>query len=296
MEFVWRAALALFGLLLVRGFVYPRGWKRRSLVQFALALLGVACTVPLVQLGRDGLVALAIFGLLALFPYRAVAAVYLRARARRGMRQLASAWGGELSDDREAGLWQVRSQENGRKKWGGNVLTHIRSIDPRIRRSEVGYMLAFVIELEDEPPFQCSLMYGWKTPRYFEREWRSTYVMRSRRAAASLSDLLEGVDRGRDTGGRVDRLQRFPDLEGAREDLVAMGEDHQAFRAVFSGEILEEFHRVATQTYPFELNVTPTSVSVYTTYCDAEAQKNIVDLLEKLADQVSPRRESTAAA
>ena len=175
------------------------------------------------------------------------------------------------------------------------MLTHIRSIDPRIRRSEVGYMLAFVIELEGEPPFQCSLMYGWKTPRYFEREWRSTYVMRSRRSAASLSDLLEGIDRGRDTGGRVDKLHRL-ELDGAREGLIAMANDDEAFRSVFSRETLDEFHRVSAQTYPFELNVTPSSVSVYTTYCDAEAQKDIVDLLEKLADRVCPRRESTAVA
>ena len=296
MGYVWRIVFALVGLLLVRGFIYPRGWGHRRLVHLVVAIAGASMTAPLINYSQAGFIGVLVAAFVVLLPYRAIAARYLRARARSGLKELARSWGGELREERKTGLWNVAVQLNGTRKWAGNVLTHIRSIHPGVKKSEVGYMLAFVIELPEPPPFHCSLMYGWKSPRYFDREWRSTYVMQGDHFAMSVSDLLEGTDKGRETGGRSDQLQPLPVLPGARHDLNALSTESEEFARVFSGEFLEEFKKVSEQTFPYELNVTPSSVSVYTTYCEAEAQRANVELLEKLSVRLAGRSSIIASA
>ena len=289
MEFVWRVGLAFLGLLLVRGFVHPRGWGHRTLIHLFVAVVGASLAFPLLSYGRGGLIVGLITAVVTLLPYRAIAATFLRSRARKGMKQMAAGWRVRLGEAKGTGLWTVSQERDGVRRWAGNVLSHMRSIHPGVRKSEVGYMLAFVFELPVSPPFICSLMYGWKKPRYFEREWRSTYVMQGNHFAMSLSDLLEGSDKGRETGGRTDELGEFAALRGAREDLVILGKGQEEFLRCFSGQRLAEFHLISTQTFPFELNITPTSISIYTTYCDAAAQRADVDFLEKLSTDLSAR-------
>lgn len=286
MDYLLRAPVALIGLLLIRSFVYPRGWGGRSLVSTLWAVVGAALTVPLVAFSRAGTVAALASAILVLFPYRRLAVTYMKTRARSGLRKLADRWGTELQEDRASGRWDV-VREREPPAWVGNVLTYKGSADPHVKKKETGYMLAFVIELKAEPPFNCSLMYGWSEPRYFEREWRATHVIHGEFMALPFGDIAIAADKGRGTKGKAGKLQPYSRLSVEQPaGLVALGTNEGQFRRVFTPELLAEFFRVAARTYPFEFNVTPSSVNIYTTYCDAGAQLAYVGLLERLAERL----------
>ncbi|UCC73193.1 MAG: hypothetical protein JSV86_01100 [Gemmatimonadota bacterium] len=291
MDYLLRIPVALIGLLLVRGFLYPSGWRRRSLVSALWALIGIALTFPLATHSSVGLIITGIAASTLLFPYRVLAVRYMKTRTRSGLRQLARRWGTRLQEDPRTGRWQVVRELDGRKSWVGNVLTHKGSIDPAVRRKEVGFMLAFVRELDREPPFLCSLMIGWEKPRYFEREWRATHVIHGEFLSLPFGDVGLADDRGRATGGVASRLEPLVALPADLERKVAaIGANPDAFARVFTAETLERFFQVATRTYPYELNVTPSSVNIYTTYCDAEAQLANLGFLEHLVAKLKADR------
>ena len=286
-----RVPVALIGLLIVRGFLYPRGWRRRSLATGLWAVIGLALTLPLASYSRPGLVAALVAALAVLFPYRRLAVAYMKARTRAGLRQLAKRWGTKLRTDPQSGRWDVVRDAGGDQAWVGNVLTRKGSIDPAVKRSEVGFMLAFVIEFDREPPFQCSLMIGWEKPRYFEREWRATHVIQSDFLSLPFGDVGLASDRGRATGGLATRLPRYVQLpDDLAKRVTAIVSNPDAFARVFTPELLSQFSDVASQTFPYELNVTPSSVNIYTTYCDADVQRANLDLLETIAAKLAAER------
>jgi hypothetical protein len=174
MGFLLRIPVALVGLLLVREFVYPRSWAGRRVGSVLLAIIGIAMVMPLASYERAGVVVTLAAAILTLFPYRTLAVRFMKRRTRAGLRALAEDWGTVLNENKATGRWDVGRKIDGGTMWVGNVLTHKGSIDPSVSKKEVGYMLAFVIELQREPRFQCSLMVGWDRPRYFDREWRAT--------------------------------------------------------------------------------------------------------------------------
>ncbi len=284
MGFLLRIPVALVGLLLVREFVYPRGWAGRRVGSVLLAIIGIAIVMPLASYGQAGVVVALAASVLALFPYRSLAARFLKRRTRVGLLALAEDWGTVLNENKTTGRWDVAREVDGRTMWVGSVLTHKGSIDPSVRKREVGYMLAFVIELKREPPFQCSLMVGWDRPRYFEREWRATHVIQGEYLSLPFGEIGLEDDRGRATGGVSDRLEPFTRIDGRGDrKLAALGTEPAAFVRLFDADLLDAFGRVSSQTYPYELNVTPTSVNIYTTYCAPDVQKANVKLLERVA-------------
>jgi hypothetical protein len=291
MDYLLRIPVALIGMLLVRGFLYPRGWRRRSVVSALWALIGIALVIPLARFSSAGLTIAIAGAAVVLFPFRALAVRYMKRRTRSGLRRLAEHWRTEVREDSRTGRWDVVRDLKGRSAWVGNVLTHKGSIDPAVKRSEVGYMLAFVIELAHEPPFQCSLMIGWEKPRYFEREWRATHVIHGEFLSLPFGDVGLASDRGRGTGGVVSQLDPYvamPDDLGGK--VAAIGTNADRFAQVFTPELLRRFFDVATRTYPYELNVTPSSVNIYTTYCDAEVQQANLEFLEELAAKLEAGR------
>jgi hypothetical protein len=251
----------------------------------------LALVLPLARYSSVGLTIAIAGAALVLFPYRLLAVRYMKRRARAGLRRLAKYWGTVVREDKRTGRWDVVRDVDGRAAWVGNVLTHKGSIDPAVKRAEVGYMLAFVIELEHEPPFQCSLMVGWEKPRYFEREWRATHVIHGEFLSLPFGDVGLASDRGRATGGVVSRLEPYmamPDNLGGK--VAAIGTNADRFAEVFTPELLRRFFEVATRTYPYELNVTPSSVNIYTTYCDGEVQQANLAFLEELAAELEVDR------
>jgi hypothetical protein len=283
MGYLLRIPVALVGLFLVRGFFYPRGWAGRTVPSALFAVIGLALTLPLARYSQTGLAIAVAAAVIALFPYRTLAVRFLKARTRAGLRALAREWGSRVVEEKLTGRWDVNREIDGKKMWVGNVLTHKGSIDPKVRRKEVGYMLAFVSELKQEPRFLCSLMIGWEKPRYFEREWRATHVIQGPFLSMPFGDLGLERDRGRATGGVLPRLGRFEELDGlASLRCVALGTNRDEFARVFNGDILDKLAHVASQTFPYELNVTPTSLNIYTTYCNHEVLMANVELLEEL--------------
>ncbi len=281
--YVLKAAVALIGLFLIRGLVYPRSWTGRTIPNVLFAVVGAALLVPLATSGGIGPVVVLAAAVLALFPYRRVAVAFLKARTRQGLKSLADRWDTVLEEDAESGRWEVERKVDGRRMWVGNVLTHKGAIDPRVRRKETAYMLAFVIELEREPPFLCSLMIGWEKPRYFEREWRATHVIHGEFLALPFGDIGLESDRGRATGGQIADLAPYDLPAELPRGLVAVGTEPEAFARTIDHDLLRQFGELAVQTYPYELNVTPSSVNIYTTYCGPEVQLANLRFIEALA-------------
>ncbi len=289
MGYLLRVPVALIGILMVRGFLYPRSWGKRSPAAALLAFIGAALTLPLASYSDVGLLVVLASAATALFPYRKLAVRYMKARTRSGLESLAHLWGTELRVDRQSGRWDVVRDSGGPQGWVGNVLTYEGSVDPGVKRSEVGYMLAFVFGLSREPPFQCSLMMGWEAPRYFEREWRATHVIRGEFLSLSFGELGLEADRGRPTGGLARQLRPYDLPAMPSRKLHAIGLRQEEFDRVFTPDVLEEFVEVASQTYPYELNVTPTSVNIYTTYCDQDVQRSNLKFLERLVQQLESK-------
>lgn len=287
MDLILRIGVALIGALLLRGYLYPAGWRRRTYSGALMAIIGAMLLFPLASRGMTGLAATAILLSLALLPYRRLAVAYLTARARMGLRQLAERWEGELEEDPDSGQWQVVATAGETRRWAGNVLVHEGAIDPAVRRRQVRYMMAFVIELESPPRFLCSLVLGWNRPRYFEREWRRTHVVRGEHLAADFSQLGIENPTGRATGGDLRHLSR---LEGPPEELpTEVGvwtSDTAEFLRTFDPELCQRFSRVSAQSYPYEVNLTPSSVNIYTTYCGGAEQVGNAALLETLAERM----------
>jgi len=123
MGYFLRIPVALVGLLLLRGFLYPHGWGHRSLGSVLLAVIGAALTLPLASHSRSGLAIVLVASPVLLFPYRRLAIAYMKARTRTGLRQLAERWGAELREDRESGRWEVVREEDGQKAWVGRRST-----------------------------------------------------------------------------------------------------------------------------------------------------------------------------
>lgn len=291
MGYLLRISVAAVGVLLVRGLLYPRGWGGRSIPSALFAVIGLAMMLPLANYSGIGLVLTLAGSAVLLFPYRKVAVRYMKARTRAGLRQLAQLWGTALSEDPKSGRWDVVRDEGGSKAWVGNVLTHKGAIDPGVKRREVGYMLAFVRELSEKPPFLCSLMLGWDKPRYFQREWRATSVIHGEFLSLPFGELGLESERGRATGGLLNELRPYDGFAGdSAIRLTAMGTDRVEFARVFTPELLEVLGKVASQTYPYELNVTPSSVNVYTTYCGWDAQKANLDFIDKLVERLEVDR------
>jgi hypothetical protein len=291
MDYLIRIAVALVGTLLVRSFVYPRGWRRRSVVGALWAIIGVALVLPLARHGSAGLTIALAGAAIVLFPYRMLAVRYMKARTRAGLRRLAGRWATHVQEDPRTGRWDVVRDIDGHAAWVGNVLTHKGSIDPAVKRAEVGYMLAFVIELDHEPPFQCSLMIGWEKPRYFEREWRATHVIHGEFLSLPFGEVGLASDRGRATGGAISKLEPYVTMpDNLSGKVAAIGTSPDWFARVFTSELLARFFEVATRTYPYELNVTPSSVNIYTTYCDAAVQQANLELLEELTARLEVER------
>ena len=282
MGLLWRLFVATIGFTFLRQVIYPSLWGHSGSSRIAAAIFGVLLVRPLAGYSSAGFW-LAIIGLLlAWFPYVQIFLGLLAWSTESGLRQLAE----ELEypfDSKDDGLFQME----GRTKppfWVGNVLTNARSIHPSVDKEETYYMLAFVAELPSPPPFQCSLMKGWSSPRFHDKEWRVSTIMQGDMVSLTLDDF-DNREKSRETGGRADDLE---DYDCAEHDdrfapFTALVQGQNEFEKVFAGDLLEEFFESAFSSLQYEFNVTPTSVNIYTTYCGYETQRLNFELLRKLA-------------
>ena len=289
MGLLWHILIATIGFTILRQVVYPSIWGHSGTSRVVSAILGVLLIRPLAGHSASG-TALAVIGLLLCwFPYVQLFMGLLSWSTQSGLRQLAEELEQPFSTQ-DDGLFEM--QRDGKSHiWVGNVLTKARSIHPASDREETYYMMAFVASLAAPPPFECSLMKGWSSPRYHEKEWRISTIMQGDTLSLSLEDF-EAKEKSRKTGGQAQELSDY-DIVGRDErfaPFTALVKGEQEFEELFSGEFLEEFFESAFSSLQYEFNVTPTSVNIYTTYCGYETQKLNFELLLKLAERLSQAR------
>lgn len=285
MDLAWRIALAAIGLLLLRGVLFSPQWGHggplRRLFGAAVCLLLVS---PLVTRHPGSAWVLVPVAAVWLFPFQWLVLGALRRAGLAGGRLIARQWDAPLKTDGD--LWEV--VQGDRARWMGNVLTRVRSLHPGVAAQKTYYMLAFSLKLAAPPPVLCSIMRGWTSPKYYDSEWRQTTMMQGDFVGLSLGDALhEGKI---PTGGSASALRRVdaPDPRLGGFTAVAAS-DAAAFAALFSGALLDVLLDAASRTFQFEMNVTPTTVNVYTTYCGPAAQKAIVVFLETAREALDRR-------
>jgi hypothetical protein len=275
MDYAWRITLAAIGLFWLRSAVYSVHWGHGGGVRKVLGVaVSVALIWPLWDFSPGSHAWLIGVGAVWLLPWRQLVVALVRRNALAGARRLAQEWGTALKH--EGDLWEASAG----KRWMGNVLTRVRSLHPGVRGGQTYYMLGFSRRLDAVPPFQCSIMRGWAEPKYFENEWRETTTMQGEMLAMSLGGLLD--EGGRKTGGDAKALADWELADPRLQTFSAKGDVRERFDAVFGGELLDQMLGCAA-AIQFELNVTPTSVNIYTVYAGFERQKRNAEFLERLA-------------
>lgn len=290
MAVAFSALLALLGLLWLRTALYRKNWGHGgSLKAIVNGGLGLLAMVPLWRLLPDAHTGMIGGAVLVLLPYRQVMLAHLERLSRKGAAALARDWGVRVEKDSEKGLWTVRRAASGdvTEAWIGNVLTHVRSLHPSVRTSQTYRMWATVVRLPAAPRFTCTIMRGWSVPKYHTSEWRENTTMQGELMGLSMGNVL--AEGGRDTGASTEALEvHGPTTHKALAELYTVAtSDPEAFDAVFSGELVEQFAATALKTLQYELNVTPTSVSIYTTLAGPDVQKANLAFLERLAAAVT---------
>lgn len=249
--------------------------------------LGLLCMVPLWRYGPTVHPWMLGIGALVLLPYRQILGARIRRLSRKGAARIARAWGTPVERDSTRGRVTVRRAPSGdlRAAWIGNVLTHVRSLHPAVRTRQTYHMWATVILLPEPPCFRCSIMRGWSSPKYHALEWRENTVLQGEMMGLSMGNTL--AEGGRETGGGGPMEDHAP---AGNERFAALynvvTDDPEAFDAVFSGALLEQFLETATRTLQYELNVTPTSVNIYTTLAGPSVQAANLAFLEDVAEVV----------
>ncbi len=278
MDMAWRIGLAAFGLLCLRGVLYAPAWGHGGgLRRLSGAALCAAAAWPLLSVSPTSRWILPAIAAVWLLPFHRIGFVLFKRAVLIGVRRTAASWGAPLQ--RTGDLWEV--SQGARDRWIGNVLTRVRSLHPGVSTSKTYYMMAFSLKLAAPPPVLCAITRGWSSPKYFTSEWRETTVMQGDYVGLSLGDAMNTG--GVSTGGVLSSLAAVeapdPRLDGFTAFLAS---DSAAFRTLFSGEVADRFLGASSFTLQFELNVTPSTVNIYTTYCGPTAQTAILEFLELL--------------
>lgn len=290
MDYLWKILLTIIGLLILRYALYHKVWGHGKLIWLSVAaILCIALLLPLALMGGIGLAIVVITAAFLLFPYLQVLLGWYRRRVKGWVKKLANYIEGHFREDQQSGLYEAvagATADGDPKIWVGNVIYHVRSLHPGVRTRQDYYSLAFVVRLEEPPLFQCTLLRGKSTSQYFETEWRETTIMRGDIISIATGQLLSEGE-GRDTGGNLSDLANYPLETDSRFnffEVLVKGEGH--FERVFSGELLDEFFSLAFMSPAYELNITPTSVNVFTQYGPFQYMKKNVDFLRNLAERV----------
>lgn len=281
----WGIPLIIVGLVVLRKNLYRDDWGHGWLIRkLPGCAVGLALLAPLYYMEVMVQGGLAVVGLLWLLPYGAIVRAVMQAKARRGLRQLAGEWKVACLADPTTGLPEVvrpLPAASGGELRASLVRVVQRSIHPGVRKRKAFYMLAFVIPLDKPPPFLCSLMRGWFEPQYFEKHWREKTLLTGDIVSMSSAELQEG----RETGGRREELREYNGLDerllGGFHAICGTGQ--QDFERAFSGEIVDGLLASCAVMMQYELDVTPTSIAIYTACCSRERQVAHVDFLERLS-------------
>jgi hypothetical protein len=282
-EWIVTALKTIGGIFFLRYCLYKKHWGHGGVFyKLAAAAAGIALIASLVN---DNATIATVIVVLGILPYKQILLWHLERNVVKGLDRMARDWGVSVSRGPGAGLFQVvkdNADGIGPAMWVGNVITEWRSLHPGVKTSQKYFMLAFVVPLKKQPPFQCSITKGRTSPEYFETEWRRTETRMGEAIAMNIGSFFAGG--GRTTGGKIADLSAYPRLTDTRfADYSVIGTEENEFLRVFDGELLDSFFAVDLLSLRFELNVTPTSVSIYAQYCLEKEQRKKMDFLQSLA-------------
>jgi len=292
LNYAWRIALVIIGLLFIRRYLYKKYWGHGGFLGRLVGIvIGLAFFIPLYRFDPQVALIMLAAGSVLFLPFGSYMKWKLKKETVKGLQQIASEWNMPFIDDSESGLFHTKKIENENEHstmWIGNVGFHMRSIHPAVRTEETYWRLAFVIRLDALPPFQCSLIKGYTNPSYFEREWRKSTTIKGEMTMLNHGEMLEDDHGTRSTGGKVDTLQEYDSLDDRRwEQFHGLSGTHQErFIQVFSREILEDFFLSASSSPQYEMNITPTSLNILTFYCRGDVQKRHLQFLIRLKERL----------
>lgn len=275
--------MACIGLISLRmALAYSSSVNRRTLYLATAFTAAFTLFFPILSFGPGGGVTLIALTVVLLFPYKHCLIALLKRTTRSGIKKLANKVQGKYLYNSESGFFTLTSNQDDHKIWVGNVANQISSLDNQVHIESSYHMLAFVVRIQPQN-FNCSILKGWPSPRFHNSEYRS----RSRLVQGSFSvtpaDNEFTLERA--TGGNFARLDDHltPDElnnhTGYRIFGRILNNNNSLFESLFSGELYDLLIECASHSPYYEVNITPSSINIYTTLCNYDIQKINLDFL-----------------
>ena len=273
--------------------------SQRKLFMATAFVAAFALFFPLLSFGISGGSILIGLTVVLLFPYKQTLIWFLERTARNGVRKLSREVKGKYLYNSASRFFTFTHVEDGHKIWVGNVLNRMGSLEQQVTAESRYYMLAFVLRLEQPPTFNCSLLKGWAAPRFHDEEYRSR--TRLLKGSFTICKQDQHSTQERVTQGNCKQLEDHYDPasnhtrhKDPRYKLFSriLSNNREEFETLFSGEAYDTLINCASHSQYYELNITPTSINIYTTLCNYEVQKFNMDLLVMLGQSIKLSQES----
>ena len=266
---------------------YSSSVNRRTLYLATAFTAAFTLFFPILSFGTGGGVTLLTLTVVLLFPYKQCLIALLKRTTRTGTRKLAHKVQGKYLYNSESGFFTLTSNLQNQKIWVGNVANQISSLDNQVHIESSYHMLAFVARIPLQN-FCCSILKGWPSPRFHDSEYRS----RSRQVQGSFSVTPADNEftHERSTGGNFATLDDYltPDGLNKHSDYDIFGRilnnNNSQFESVFSGQLYDLLIECASHSPYYEVNITPSSINIYTTLCNYDVQKMNLDFLMSLSN------------
>ncbi len=283
---------ACIGLFSLRMALHHSNSVDQRLLYMSTAFVAAfALFFPLLSFGLEGGVTLLILTVTILFPYKQFFISILERMTRNGVKKLAQKVKGKYLYNKETGFFTLTRAQNGHKIWIGNVLNQIGSLDKKIRIQSSYYMLAFVVRLNKDPGLNCSILKGWPSPRFHDSEYRSRARLVQGSFSISPKDSQNSSERitGGDSRLLHDCLTPTKNEGNNQYGLFGriLNNNNNMFESIFSGEVYDALIDCASHSPFYEVNITPSSINIYTTLCNYDIQKINMDFLFLLSDAIS---------
>ncbi|VAW79148.1 hypothetical protein MNBD_GAMMA12-402 [hydrothermal vent metagenome] len=285
---------ACMGLISLRVTLQRNGTIKPNSLYLAITFVAASALIfPLLSFGQTGAYTLLLLTVTILFPYKQSLIYLLERTTRTGVKKLAHNINGKYLYNKHTGFFTLTHTQakHKLKLWVGNVLNQIGSMDKQVNIKSHYYMLAFVIRLSEKSNFNCSILKGWPSPRFHNSEYR----VRSRLIKGCYSISTDDISKSNErlTGGNSQQLQDciIPKANNDHDQYAlfsrVMNNNNDIFESIFSGELYDQLLDCASHSPYYEVNITPTSINIYTTLCNYEVQKVNMNFLLLLIDAVN---------
>ncbi len=285
---------ACIGLISLRVTLQQQATTKPGSLYLAVTFIAAsALFFPLLSFGQPGAYILLLLTVVILLPYKQIFIYFLERTTRTGIKKLAYNINGRYLYNKRTGFFTLTHThaKHKLKLWVGNVLNQIGSMDKQVHIKSRYYMLAFVVRLPQKSNFNCSILKGWPAPRFHDSEYR----VRSRLIQGCYSITADDINNSNErlTGGNSQQLQdcTIPREKNDHHQYAlfnrVMNNNNDIFETLFSGELYDQLLDCASHSPYYEVNITPSSINIYTTLCNYEVQKVNMNFLLLLIDEMN---------